>query len=275
MSTESSSEPLALIAGSTQMPCVVAREARALGRQVTAVAIKGVTDEALDDVVDTVYWLEWGDVGGFLGLLGELKSQGIHEAVMAGKVEQQRIYGESADDAGMKQLLASIPVRHTDALIQTVANLLSGAGIELLDSIDFLGSHIVAAGVLTERQPDERELADIEHGWKIAKTLGGLDIGQTVIVKERAVVAIEAMEGTDACIRRAGDLAGEGTVVVKVAKPDQDLRFDVPVVGVSTVSTMVEAGASALALEAGSTVIFDRDQLVSEADEAGLSIVAR
>ena len=275
MSTESSSEPLALIAGSTQMPCVVAREARALGRRVTALAIKGVTDHALDDVADTVYWLEWGDVSGFLELLGELKRQGVREAVMAGKVEQQRIYGESADDEGMKKLLASVPVRHTDALIQIVANLLSSAGIELVNSTDFLGPHLAPEGTLTERRPDERELADIEHGWKIAKTLGGLDIGQTVVVKERAVVAIEAMEGTDACIRRAGELAGRGAVVVKVAKPDQDLRFDLPVFGVATVATMAEAGATALAVEADRTVIFDREQLISEANAAGLAIVAR
>lgn len=274
MSTESSNEPLALIAGSTQMPCVVAREAQARGRQVTAVAIEGVTDRLLDDVADTVYWLQWGDVSGFLGVLGKLRSEGVRQAVMAGKVEQQRIY-EGVDREAMKGLLASVPVRHTDALIQAVVNLLSSAGIELLKSTDFLQRQLAGEGVLTSRPPDEREGRDIDHGWEIAKGLAGLDIGQSVVVRDRAVVAVEAMEGTDRCIRRAGELAGPGTVVVKVAKPDQDLRFDVPVVGLSTVTTMIEAGATALCIEAGCTVIFDAEELTERADGAGLAIVAR
>lgn len=269
----SSSEPLALIAGSSRMPQIVAREARARGRRVTAVAIRGVTDDSLGQTVDDVRWLEWGDVGGFLSLLGELQEAGIREAVMAGKVEQRKIYDKEGD-GNLDTLLAAVPVRHTDALIGTVANLLAGAGIELLDSSEFLGDYLAPVGNLSERAPDGRETDDIEHGWKVAKALGGLDIGQTVIVKERAVVAIEAMEGTDACIRRAGELAGSGCVIVKVGKPDQDLRFDLPVIGSGTVTSMVEAGASALAVEAGNTVIFDAERLREEADRAGLAIVA-
>ena len=274
MSTESSSEALALIAGSTQMPLVVAREAQVAGRQVTVVAIEGVTDRQLEEVVDDVRWLEWGDVAGFLRLLGELNAEGVRQAVMAGKVEQQRIY-DDADNEGMQRLLASVPVRHTDALIQTVVNLLAEAGIELLDSTDFLQSHLVEEGTLTERAPDERESDDIAHGWKVAKALAAHDIGQSVVVKDRAVVAVEAMEGTDACIRRAASLAGPGVVVVKVAKPEQDLRFDVPVVGASTVATMIDVEASALCVEAGSTVIFDLDSFREQADAASLAIVAR
>ncbi len=274
MSTESSSEALALIAGSTQMPLVVAREALAAGRQVIALAIVGVTDPRLADIVDDIRWLEWGDVGGFLGLLGELSTQGVRQAVMAGKVEQQRIY-DGADNEAMQQLLASVPVRHTDALIQTVANLLAGAGIELLASTDFLQNHLVEEGALSERTPDERERDDIAHGWKVAKSLGAHDIGQTVVVKDRAVVAVEAMEGTDACIRRAASLAGPGVVVVKVAKPEQDLRFDVPVVGAATVATMADVEASALCVEAGCTVIFDIELFREQADAAGLAVIAR
>jgi DUF1009 family protein len=275
VSTESSSEPLALIAGSTQMPCVVAREALAMGRDVVGVAIEGVTEREIDSIVDTVHWLDWGDVSGFLALLAKLSADGVRQAVMAGKVEQRRIYDGEGDKEGMQQLLASVPVRHTDALIQAVVNLMAGAGIELLESTDFLASHLVAAGTLTARAPDQRERDDIAHGWSIAKTLGGLDIGQAVVVKDRAVVAIEAMEGTDECIRRAAGLAGPGTVLVKVAKPEQDLRFDLPVVGASTVATMAKAGATTLCVEAGTTVIVDAERCIAEADEAGIAIVGR
>jgi hypothetical protein len=193
---------------------------------------------------------------------------------MAGKVEQQRIY-ESGGGRGLRALLASLPIRHTDALIKTAANVLAGSGIELLNCSDFLSDYLAPSGSICARSPDEREDADIDHGWDIAKTLGGLDIGQTVVVKERAVVALEAMEGTDACIRRAGEVAGPGTVVVKVAKPKQDLRFDLPVIGHGTVESMIAAGASALAIQAGSTVIFDHDRICADADAADIAIVAR
>ena len=274
MNTESSSEPLALIAGSTQMPCVVADEARAQGRTVTAIAIRGVTEPAIEDAVDHVHWLEWGDISGFLGLLSRFGADGIREAVMAGKVEQQRIYDDSAAD-GLQGVLASVPVRHTDSLIHAVVNLMSGAGIELLNSTDFLHGYLVRQGTLTRRSPDDRENEDILHGWAIAKQLGALDIGQSVVIKHRAVVALEAMEGTDECLRRAGGLAGEGTVLVKVGKPDQDLRFDVPVIGASTIATMTEIGASALCVEADVTVLFDAEQFRADADAAGIAVVAR
>ncbi len=255
------------------MPCVVAEEARSRGRVVIAIAIQGITEPAIDDVADQVHWLEWGDISGFLGLLAKFRSEGIREAVMAGKVEQQRIYDEAAE--GLEGVLASVPVRHTDSLIQAVVNLMSGAGIELLDSTDFLQQHIVRQGTLTRRSPDDRESEDIAHGWAVAKQLGALDIGQSVVIKHRAVVAIEAMEGTDECLRRAAALAGEGTVLVKVGKPDQDLRFDVPVVGASTIETMAEVGASALCVEADLTVLFDAEQFRGAADAAGIAVVAR
>jgi DUF1009 family protein len=271
---ESSSEPLALIAGSSQMPSIVAREAQARGHRVTALAIRGITDEEVAEAADEVLWLEWGDVGAFLQVVGDLRDAGIRQAVMAGKVEQKRIY-ESGGGKGLRALLASLPIRHTDALIKTAANVLAGSGIELLNCSDFLSDYLAPSGSLCERSPDEREVADIDHGWEIAKALGGLDIGQTVVVKERAVVALEAMEGTDACIRRAGELAGPGTVVVKVAKPKQDLRFDLPVIGYGTVESMLAAGATALAIQAGSTVIFDHDRIRAAADTAGIAVVAR
>jgi len=273
---ESSSEPLALIAGSSQMPSIVAREAQARGHRVTALAIRGITDEAVAEVADEIRWLEWGDVSAFMKVIGELSSAGISQAVMAGKVEQQRIYDSGKGKGkGLRALLAALPIRHTDALIKTAANVLASSGIELLNCSDFLSDYLAAAGSFCERAPDDRENADIDHGWEIAKALGGLDIGQTVVVKERAVVALEAMEGTDECIRRAGELAGPGTVVVKVAKPKQDLRFDLPVIGQGTVASMIAAGASALAIQSGSTVIFDGERIRADADAAHIAIVAR
>jgi DUF1009 family protein len=274
VSTASSSEPLALIAGSTQMPCIVAEQARSQGRAVIAIAIEGVTEERVAELADEAHWLSWGDVGGFLSLLNELAGRGVRAAVMAGKVEQQRIYQKS-DRGGLKGLLSAVPVRHTDSLLEAIVRLMGGAGIELLPSTDFLQPYIARQGTLTRRGADDREHDDIRHGWRLAKHLGALDIGQSVVVKDRAVVAVEAMEGTDACLRRAGDLAGPGTVLVKVAKPNQDLRFDVPVVGAETIATMAAVGASALCIEADMTVVFDKDALCSAADAADIAVVAR
>lgn len=244
-----------------------------MGRPVVCVAIRGVTEPRLEGLVERIHWLEWGDVSGFLGLLNKFRGEGITQAVMAGKVEQQSIY--QADNAEMKGLLSAVPVRHTDSLIQAVVNLMAGAGIELLNSTDFLQPHIVRRGTLTARGADDRERDDIAHGWKIAKQLGALDIGQSVVVKSRAVVAVEAMEGTDECLRRAGALAGAGTVLVKVGKPEQDLRFDVPVIGAETIAAMIEAQASALCVEADLTVLFDAAEFCAQADAADIAVVAR
>lgn len=256
------------------MPCVIAEEARAQGRRVIGIGIEGVTESRFNDVADEVHWLPWGDVSGFLSLLNRLRTDGVREAVMAGKVEQQRIYDQE-DNAGMQGLLSAVPVRHTDSLLQAVTNLMAGAGIELLECTDFLQPHMVREGTLTARGVDDRENDDIHHGWDIAKQLGALDIGQSVVVKDRAIVAVEAMEGTDECLRRGGALAGAGTVLVKVAKPHQDLRFDVPVIGATTVATMAEVGASALCVEADVTVLFDADEFRAAANAADIAVVAR
>ncbi len=266
----SSSSKLGLIAGSSQMPRVVAREAKAAGCRVHAVAIQGITDRALEDCVDELTWIEWSDLPGFFALLQEWQAAGITEAIMAGKVEQQRMY-ERDESGEMAKLIEGLPTGHTDQLLSAVANVLSGVGIELLPSTRYLARYMPGAGLVAGRPLDERERGDVEHGWRIAKALGAHDIGQTIVVKEKAVVAVEGMEGTDACIRRAGDLAGPGTVVVKVAKPDQDLRFDVPVVGLQTIAAMREAGAGVLAFEADLTVLFDAEQIAAAVgDDIGL-----
>lgn len=255
------------------MPLLVARQAREQGRSVLAGAIHGITDPALEESVDEVEWLRWGDLPGFFRLLEQWRERGVRSAVMAGKVEQQRIYDRPAG-AGIDEMLAELPSGHTDELIGAVADVLEGAGIELLDSTLFLREQMAVPGALTEREPGREELLDIVHGWEVAKAIAGLDIGQTVVVKERAVVAVEGMEGTDACIRRGGALAGAGVIVVKVAKPDQDLRFDVPVIGVETIVTMAEVGASVLAIEAGKTVVFDEARVRAKARRADIAVTA-
>lgn len=266
----SSSNQLGLIAGASQMPRVVAREATAAGCRVHAAAIHGITDPSLEDCVDELRWLQWSDLQGFFALLEEWQAAGVTEAIMAGKVEQQRMY--ERDEAGeMAKLIEGLPTGHTDQLLSAIANVLSGVGIELLPSTRYLGRYMPGVGHVAGRPLDERERGDVEHGWRIAKALGEHDIGQTIVVKEKAVVAVEGMEGTDACIRRAGDLAGPGTVVVKVAKPDQDLRFDVPVVGAQTIAAMRSAGAGALAFEADITVLFDAAEIATAVgDDIGL-----
>lgn len=271
----SSSEPLGLIAGSSQMPVLVAREALRAGRTVTVAAIRGVTDPGIDEVAGgDVHWLQWGDLPAFFALLQRWQGAGVREAIMAGKVEQRRIYDREGSGE-LEAMIATLPSGHTDQLLGAVANVLSGAGIELIESTRYLQDALARPGSIAGRALDAREAADVEHGWAIAKELGRHDIGQTVVVKERAVVAVEAMEGTDACIRRAGNIAGAGCVVVKVGKPGQDLRFDVPVVGRETVGVMLEAGCSALAVQAGLTVVFDREQVDADCLAAGIAVVAR
>ncbi len=261
-----------MIAGASQMPLVIAREARRRGRSVLAVAIRGITAAGLEEAADDVVWLEWGDLPGFLAQLQRWRGAGVREAIMAGKVEQQRIYDARAG-AGLQQVLEELPTRHTDALLGAVARVLEDAGIRLLESTLYLGPMLAQAGRVAGPEIGEAARADLRHGWRVAKALGELDIGQTVVVKERAVVAVEAMEGTDACIRRAGALAGAGCVVVKVAKPHQDLRYDVPVVGAQTLESMRAVGAVALGVEAGVTVLFDRQRVHSLAEEAGIAVV--
>lgn len=257
------------------MPLAVAEEARRAGREVRVAAIRGITEPAIDEVAPRVTWLDWGNLPAFFAVLQEWQQAGVVEAIMAGKVEQRVIYDEDTrQDSELQSMLAGLPTGHTDQLLGAVANVLESAGIRLIESTRYLQSAMATPGLVAGRDPDERERGDIEHGWAVAKALGGLDIGQTVVVKERAVVAVEAMEGTDACIRRAGELAGPGCVVVKVGKPEQDLRFDVPVVGLGTIESLAAAEAGVLAIEAGVTVVFDRERMQRRCRELGIAVVA-
>ncbi len=269
---------LGLIAGNGRFPFLVLAAARGAGHDVTVIALK---DETFPDLAEAAarpppaafHWVALGQLGTLISLL---KDAGVTEAVMAGQVKHAKLFAVMASaDRTLLRVVMRLESRNTDAIIAGIADELREQGIELLDSTAFLAPLLARAGVLTRRAPTSEEQTDLDFGYRLADTIAGLDIGQTIAVKSAAVVAVEAMEGTDAVIARAGQLAGAGVRVVKVAKPNQDMRFDVPVVGVSTIEAMKAAGASVLSVDAGKTLMIDGDAIVNAADEAGIAIVGR
>jgi len=267
---------LGLIAGNGRFPFLVLDAARAAGHDVSVVAIK---EEAFPDLAEAARrasaafdWVSLGQLGTCIKLL---KAAGVSQAVMAGQVKHAKLFSGIVPDLTLLGVLMRLKARNTDALISGVADVLRDNGIELIDSTALLAPLLARGGVVTKRAPRGEEQTDLEFGYRIADALAGLDVGQTVVVKARAVVAVEAMEGTDATITRAGQLAGPGACVVKVAKPDQDMRFDVPVIGVSTIEAMARAGATLLSVDAGKTLMIDGAAIVSAADQAGIAIVGR
>lgn len=261
--------PLGLIAGNGRFPFLVAGAGRRAGRRVVAVAIKEEADPALAGDVDEIHWVSLGQLG---RCIDALKEGGVREAVMAGQVKHRQIFSGIVPDLKMMGLLARLALRNTDSLIGAVADALAREGITLLSSTALLQDHLATPGAMTRRRPSADEQKDIEYGREVARALAGFDIGQTVVVKDRAAVAVEAMEGTDEAIRRAGRIAGAGCTVVKVAKPGQDVRFDVPVIGPGTVAAMHEARAATLAVQAGATLLLDRTDLLAEADRADVAV---
>jgi len=236
-------------------------------------AIKEETSPDIERQARTVHWLSLGQLG---KLIKTFKAEGVNKAIMAGQVKHKQIFSGILPDLKMMQVLASLATRNTDSLIGAVARVLEDEGIHLVESTLFLEPLLPKPGVLTKRPPSEDEQKDLEYGYKLARELGRLDVGQTVVVADAACVAVEAMEGTDAVIQRAAGLAnGRALRVVKLAKPNQDLRFDVPVIGIPTVEVLRRSGATAMAIEAGKTLMIDRDELLREADAAAISIVAR
>jgi DUF1009 family protein len=268
---------LGLIAGNGRFPFLVLDAARAAGHDVTVIAIN---EEAFPDLTQAaerppaaaLHWVSLGQLGTCIKLL---KGAGVTTAVMAGQVKHTKLFADIVPDMTLLGVLMRLKARNTDALISGVADALRDHGIDLIDSTAFLAPLLARGGVLTRCEPTGEQRADLEVGYRIADAVAGLDIGQTVAVKSAAVVAVEAMEGTDAVILRAGQLAGRGVRIVKVAKPNQDMRFDVPVVGVSTVEAMKAAGADALSVDAGKTLMIDGDAIIRTADEAGICIVGR
>jgi len=261
--------PLGLIAGNGRFPFLVAEAARRAGRRVVAVAVKEEASPDLAATVDEIHWVGLGQLG---RCIEALRAAGVSEAVMAGQVQHRRIFSGIVPDLKLAGVLVRLAVKNTDSLIGGVADALGREGITLLPSTALLGDQMATPGAMSRRKPGSDERKDIDYGVKVARTLSALDLGQTVVIKDRAAVALEAMEGTDEVIRRAGRLAGPGTTVVKLAKPRQDMRFDVPVVGVRTLEAMREAGARTLAVEAGRTLLIDRAAVLAAADEAGLAI---
>src|SRR3954462_12373915 len=262
---------LGLIAGNGKFPFLVIEGAHRAGAEVAVAAIREETDPSIEKIADRLTWVGLGQLGKMLKFF---KNEGVNQAIMAGQVKHVRIFSNAIPDVRMLKMLLRLPKRNTDALIGAVAGELASEGIELIDSTHFLKDQLPKIGTLTKRAPDDRERSDIEYGLEVAKEITRLDLGQTIVVRDRACVAIEAMEGTDATVRRAGELARGRLTVVKVAKPDQDMRFDVPVVGTPTIQTMIEAGATCLCLTAGKTLIFDREQMLRLANEMRIAVVA-
>jgi DUF1009 family protein len=261
-----------LIAGNGRFPFLVLEGARSQGIEMAVIALKEEASEHLADSVKRLHWVSLGELSKAIELMHQ---EGVTRAVMAGQVKHNKIFSSIRPDWKLAKLLFSLKRKNTDALIGAVARVLEDEGIQLVDSTHFLKPLVPEPGVLTKRAPDERETADIEYGLGVARQIAAMDIGQTVVISDRACVAVEAMEGTDETIGRAARLAGgRPLVVVKVSKPRQDMRFDVPVVGLPTIELMKSARATALALDAGRTLLFDRAKLIEQADAAGIAIRA-
>jgi DUF1009 family protein len=268
---------LGLIAGNGRFPFLVLEAARAQGHAVTVIAAREETFPDLEGLAARVgaaiHWISLGQLGTCLRVFEEA---GVTHAIMAGQVKHTKIFsGGIVPDMTFLSVLRRVRSMSTDGVIGAVAELFRERGIELIDSTALLAPLLAGAGVLTARQPTDEERADFAFGYPVADGLASLDVGQTIVVKRRAVVAVEAMEGTDAVIARAGTLAGAGTVVVKVARPRQDMRFDVPVVGVATISAMAAAGATALSVDAAKTLLIDGAEVVVAANAASISILGR
>jgi DUF1009 family protein len=268
---------LGLIAGNGRFPFLVLDAARHLGHEVVIIAVKEEASPDLEAAAArepraAVHRVSLGQLGKCIELL---RQAGVTHAVMAGQVKHVKLFAGILPDRLLLSVLLKLRARNTDSLIAGVADVLRQHGIELLDSTAFLKPLLARPGVLTGRAPTEAERDDFLFGYGIADAIAGLDVGQTIVVKDGAVVAVEAMEGTDEVIARAGRLAGPGTRVVKVAKPAQDMRFDVPVVGRRTIDAMCAAGASALSVDADKTLFVDGDDIVRAADAAGIVIVGR
>lgn len=269
--------PIGLIAGNGRFPFLVLRAARQLGHDVTVVAIKGEAFPELEALADELgrTTLEWISLGSLGSCIRAMTRTGVTQAVMAGQVKHVKLFSDVMPDLTMLSVLARLRSKNTDALISAIADVLEKHGITLMDSTALIGDLLAKPGVLTRATPTDAMRDDFAFGYHVADAVAGLDIGQTIVVKDRAVVAVEAMEGTDAAIARAGGLAGAGARVVKVAKPSQDMRFDVPVVGVPTIVAMQAAGADGLSIDAGRTLILDGDAFIEAANDAGIVVVGR
>lgn len=262
--------PLGLIAGNGRFPFLVAEAARRQGRRIVLIRLKEETDEGLEALVDETEVVSLGQLG---ACIAALKKAGAREAIMAGQVRHRQIFSGIVPDLTLMGVLARLAFNNTDSLISGVADALEREGIRLMSSVELLSDQLADLGPMAGKKPSGDEQKAIEYGVRIATELGRLDLGQTVVVKDRAVVALEAMEGTDEAVARGGRIAGPGVVVVKMAKPRQDMRFDVPVVGERTLDALSGARAAVLAVEAGKTLLLDKPRFLSRAKDLGLVVV--
>jgi UDP-2,3-diacylglucosamine hydrolase len=269
--TQTSAETIGLIAGGGQFPLLVAEAAKRKGLGVIAVAHVGETDPSLSEKVDEVIWIRLGQLG---QLINAFKRRKVKKGLMAGSIKKRRMFEDIRPDLKGLAVISKLALFHDDGILRAVADALAREGIEIVSSTQYLPELVAPHGCLTKRKPNKSEKEDIDFGFQVAKELGRLDIGQCVVVRKKTILAVEAIEGTDAAIRRGGDLAREGAVVVKVSKPNQDLRFDVPAVGLGTVKAMAEVKAAALAVESGKTLLFDKEEMITYADKLRIAIVS-
>jgi UDP-2,3-diacylglucosamine hydrolase len=264
-------EKYGLIAGNGRFPFMVLQSAREQSIDVVVAAIKEETFPEIESCGFPVHWLGLGELGKLIRLF---RNAGVCKAIMAGQVKHVQIFGSSFPDLTMIRMLAGLKRKNTDSLIGGIARVLEESGITLVDSTLLLKPHLAPLGNITKRGLNSSEKSDVEYGRPIARQIASLDIGQTTVIRDQAVVAVEAMEGTDAVIRRAGELGNKKNLtVIKVSKPKQDMRFDIPVIGLSTLETMITSGATALVIDAQRTLVFDKEQVVAMADKNGIAIV--
>lgn len=261
---------LGLIAGNGRFPIIFADNARRLGYRVCAVAHVGETDPGLAEHVDRIHWVKIGQIN---KLVQAFKGDGITHAVMLGGIKKTHVFTTVRPDLRTLALAARLAIWRDDDILREFAAELEREGIRIRESTFGLDGVLVEEGVLSKRKPSQKEWDDIRYGWELAQEIGRLDIGQCVVVKDRVIVAVEAVEGTDGAIRRGGELAESGAVVIKRCKPQQDLRFDLPAIGPRTIDTMAAVKAKVLVVEAGRSVVLDRDEMLTKANRAGIAVV--
>lgn len=269
---EQTPDKIGIIAGGGKFPLLVADSAKKNGLSVFAVAHNGETSPELSSKVDEIVWIELGQFG---HLISAFKSRGINRVLMAGTITKTNMFGVVKPDLKGLAVMGKLLVFHDDDILRAVSGELEKEGITVVSSTAYLPGLLAPSGCLTKRKPGKKEMEDIEFGWMIAKELGRLDIGHCVVVKRKTVLALEALEGTDKTILRGGELGKKNVVVVKVSKPGQDLRFDLPAVGLNTVKVMSTVNASVLAIESGKTPIFDKEEMIEFANKNGISIISR
>ncbi|MFZ3064237.1 MAG: UDP-2,3-diacylglucosamine diphosphatase LpxI [Nitrospirota bacterium] len=263
-------EGIGLIAGDGNFPIILSNGLREKGKKVIAVGLENITSPALENSVESLHWIKVGQLGRLIKIF---KKEGINRVVMAGKVSKTFMFKDIRPDLRAISLYLKLKDRKDDTLLLGIVSELEKEGMKVEEPTRYVPHLLAEKGVITKRKPKKVELMDIEFGWPIAKEMGRLDIGQTVVVKERAVLAVEAIEGTDAAIRRAGELGRGGIVVIKVAKPKQDMRFDAPVIGLNTIRTLKEAKAAALCVEAGKTILLEKEDMIKLADKEKICII--